>query len=91
MMHIKFSGRFDTNYRELVGKDAQLRDLIADRIHFFKKNPTDTRLQNHALKRRMEGKWAFSITSDIRIIYTLIDKHTARFLAIGPHKQVYTK
>ena len=39
----------------------------------------------------MKGKFAFSITNDIRIIYEWLGKNTVRFLAIGGHKKVYTQ
>jgi mRNA-degrading endonuclease YafQ of YafQ-DinJ toxin-antitoxin module len=39
----------------------------------------------------MKGKWAFSITDDIRIIYEWKDKNVVRFLAIGTHPEVYRK
>jgi mRNA-degrading endonuclease YafQ of YafQ-DinJ toxin-antitoxin module len=47
------------------------------------------RLSNHALTKSMKGKWAFSITDDIRIIYEKIGPQTIRFLAIGKHTEVY--
>ncbi len=39
----------------------------------------------------MKGKFAFSITGDMRIIYEWLGKNTVRFLAIGGHKKVYTQ
>ncbi|KKU92239.1 MAG: hypothetical protein UY21_C0003G0015 [Microgenomates group bacterium GW2011_GWA1_48_10] len=39
----------------------------------------------------MKGKWAFSVTSDIRTIYIWVGKNTVSFLAIGSHKKVYGK
>ncbi len=37
----------------------------------------------------MKGKWAFSITDDIRIVYEWKTKNVVRFLAIGGHEKVY--
>ena len=65
--------------------------LYKEKVILFKKNPDDTRLDNHPLKRAMKGKWAFSITDDIRIIYEKIGPQTVRFLAIGKHTEVYGK
>jgi len=39
----------------------------------------------------MKGKWAFSVTDDIRIVYEWLGKTTVRFLAIGRHSKVYKK
>lgn len=91
MIKIKPSGRFNLMYRDLVKNDPELLDLVADAIRVFEKNPDDTRLRNHALKKSMKGRWAFSITSDIRIVYRWVGKNVVRFLAIGPHRKVYKK
>lgn len=58
-------------------------------VERFIKNPSDTRLDDHALKKKMKGKRAFSITNDIRIIYRWIGKNKAQFLNIGRHIEVY--
>jgi len=89
MIKVKFKGSFNGMYRNLTRNDPDLADKIADIIHLFEKNPLDTRLKNHALRKRMKGKWAFSVTSDIRIVYEWKGKTIVRFLAIGPHKAVY--
>lgn len=64
---------------------------VDGRTRLFEKNHTDTRLQNHPLHKRLEGKWAFSVNEDIRIVYEWIGKTTVRFLAIGRHETVYKK
>lgn len=74
---------------EKLSEDQELAELIAYRINLFRYNPDDTRLDNHLLTKRMEGKWAFSITGDIRIVYEWIGKRDVRFLAIGTHTEVY--
>ncbi len=91
MVKVEFKGKFSTMYRNLTKDDAELRDLIADTIRLFEKNPDDTRLDNHALTRKMSGKWAFRINDDIRIVYEWVGNNTVRFLAIGSHKEVYPK
>lgn len=75
----------------LVADHHVMRATIMERIALFRKNPDDTRLANHALHGRMDEKWAFSITDDIRIVYTWIGNTTVRFLAIGTHEEVYGK
>jgi len=37
----------------------------------------------------MKGKWAFSITDDIRVIYKWTGKNEVCLLDIGGHLQVY--
>ena len=58
-------------------------------IKLFQQNPKDTRLDNHRLRKRLNGKWAFSVTDDIRIVYKLVGKNSVRFLTIGTHREVY--
>ena len=89
MIKIKITGLFDKQLKTLYSNHKNLHSVIQKRIKLFQTNPHDTRLKNHALTRRLKGKWAFSITPDIRIIYVWVGEHTVRFLAIGTHEQVY--
>lgn len=91
MVKIDFRGSYLANLTELLLGSPELKEKIDIIVGLFRKNPKDTRLDSHELKRRMEGKWAFSITDDIRIIYRWVGKNTAEFLAIGGHKKVYGK
>lgn len=91
MLKIEFGGRFDRMYRDLVRGNFPLRKEAAKRIFWFRRNPNDSRLHNHALTKKMRGKFAFSITDDIRIVYQWLGKSTVRFLAVGTHNKVYKK
>ncbi len=71
--------------------DDELYGLILQREKLFMNKPNDSRLDNHALRKRMKGKFAFSITGDMRIIYEWLGKNTVRLLAIGGHKKVYSR
>lgn len=88
MLKVKRSGEFTRNLDNL---DQDISDLAEDKIVLFSKNPDDTRLKNHKLKSKMKGKWALSITGDIRIIYIWESKTVVRFLAIGGHRKVYRR
>lgn len=89
MIKAELSGEFAQKYEDLIGSEPNLKKTIFQHIKWFKQNPNDTRLDNHHLTGRMEGKWAFSISDDIRIVYEWLGKNTVRFLAIGDHKKVY--
>lgn len=91
MLKIRVTGRFDTSLQDLLSIEPELEDVIKQRIKLFRKNPQDTRLENHLLTGRLKDKWAFSITDDIRIVYDWLGKTTVRILAIGPHFKVYKK
>lgn len=89
MIKIVRSGKYTQMLQEI--DNNELLDKIQHLINLFILNTEDTRLRSHALRKRMKGKFAFSITNDIRIIYEWLGKNTVRFLAIGGHKKVYTQ
>ena len=91
MIKVRLSGKFEISYQELILAESELKEIVWSRVNLFGKNPLDTRLRNHRLRGRLKGKWAFSITDDIRIVYEWKTKNTVRFLAIGKHEKVYRK
>ncbi len=91
MLKIKRRGEFSALQDELCLENSDLEQIIDQRVKWFRRNPQDTRLANHSLTGKMEGKWAFSITDDIRIVYKWLGKTTVRFLVIGGHKRAYRR
>ncbi len=91
MVKIDFTGRFSSMYSAVLEKKPELEGEVFKRVNWFRRRPDDQRLDNHALRKRMNGKWAFSITDDIRIVYEWKSKNVVRFLAIGRHEKVYNK
>lgn len=91
MIKIEQTGKFNRLLDNVRFGNPELELEVNKKICWFQNNPDDTRLDNHALSKRMEGKWAFSITDDIRIVYEWLSKTTVRFLAIGGHKKVYKR
>lgn len=91
MIKIRRRGDFSEMLNELTSQDESLEQIINQRTKWFQGNPQDTRLDNHPLRSGMTGKWAFSITDDIRIVYEWLGKTTVRFLAIGGHQKVYKR
>lgn len=76
-------------YQNFIRDHSDLVERVAEQIILFRKNPFDTRLRVHALRKKLQGKHAFSVTKDIRIVFEWLGKTTVRFLAIGGHKDVY--
>lgn len=81
--------KYYKSLKVLLKECPELEEEIDRRIRWFSKNPNDTRLDNHELKKKMQGQNAFSITGDVRIVYKWIGKKEVRFLIIGPHPVVY--
>lgn len=89
MVNIHRTSDYEWMLEELYGVDEEILESVRARVKLFRKNPEDTRLDNHPLHKRMKGKWAFSVDEDIRIIYEWVGKTTVRFLSIGHHFDVY--
>ncbi len=86
-MIIKFHKIFDKRYQRLHRK---IQDQVDGALSKFSKNPFDAALHNHALKGHMEGKRAFSVTGDVRIIFEEENGYyTVIMLDVGTHNQVY--
>ena len=90
MIKIVRSRKYEVGLKNLLTKYEDI-DSVSLAIRLFSKNPDDTRLRTHPLRRRLKGRFAFNVDDDIRIIFEWLGKHRVRFLAIGKHKDVYPK
>ena len=78
---------FDKRYAKLP---RSIQDKIDLSINKFRKNSFDKTLKNHALKGKLKGKRAFSVTGDIRIIFEEYDNYVlVIMLDIGKHSNIY--
>jgi len=68
MIKVIYSGEYHRYLKEFLPTEEMV-ELVEGRTLLIRKNFDDTHLKNHPLTRRMEGRWSFSITDDIRIIY----------------------
>ncbi len=91
MVKVKYHGEYQNDLESLLDENPDLSQEINQRTKWFQRNPEDTRLENHPLRKSLEGKWAFSVTEDIRIVYQWLGKTSVRFLSIGRHVRVYAK
>jgi len=80
--------KFTRSYRKRIARDKQLCLRTRQRIDLFKSNPFHPILCCHLLQGEKFGFHSFSITGDVRIIYTIED-NVATFIDIGTHNQVY--
>lgn len=86
-MKILFQKNFDKAYKKLPIK---LKEKTDDAIEKFRLNPLDSTLKNHKLSGKLKGKKAFSITSDMRVVFEEYDDYVlVIMLDIGTHNQVY--
>lgn len=89
MVKIVFSGEYGVMLADVLNTHPNVGSAIDLSVKYFRNNPEDTRLHTHALRKRLKGKDAFSVTKDMRIVFEWVGKTTVRFLAVGRHKDVY--
>ena len=86
MLQFLYHREFRKDYKKLSSK---VQKAFAERIVLFAQDPFQPLLRDHALHGDLEGKRAFSINGDIRVVYRVLDKKTVMLLRVGTHNQVY--
>ncbi len=78
---------FLKSYKILPKKWQEKTD---DVLQIFLKNPYDSRLRNHALRGKLLGLHAISVSGDLRIVYERRNNYEIIILiVVGTHNQVY--
>lgn len=88
-MIVRFTNDFFLQYKKA---DVRIRNRVDEQLRIFKKNPNDSSLKNHILKKEWVGHRSINITADFRAIYKdtqLKDETIIYFVAIGTHRQLY--
>jgi len=86
-MILKFHKNFEKSYNKL---NSKLQIKVDNAICVFMRNPHDPVLKNHGLKGRLQGKRAFWVTGDVRIVFEEFDNYiSVVMLDVGTHNQVY--
>ncbi len=86
MIQVIFHKSFYKDYARL---HPATKVRFKEKYEIFMNNRFDPRLQNHPLKGKMKGLWAFSIEKKIRVVYEPASFDTLHFYHIGSHDQVY--
>jgi mRNA-degrading endonuclease YafQ of YafQ-DinJ toxin-antitoxin module len=76
------------HYQQRIAKDEQLTEAFWESVETFVVDPT--LVKDHALQNVMQGKRAFSITEEYRVVYLEKDDEYV-FLDVGTHDQVYRR
>ncbi len=87
-MQIEYHKTFIRNFKKRFGDNLKIKKKYKDRLKMFINNPTHPALKDHSLVGDKLRIRAFSITGDIRVVYTEINERIV-FLDIGTHNQVY--
>ena len=81
-------------FKKLKKVDVRVRKSVKERMFLFSKNPHDSQLDNHLLKKEYEGYRSIDITEDWRALYKLKqekDDSIVYFVTLGTHKELYGK
>jgi addiction module RelE/StbE family toxin len=72
-----------------IGKaNPRLKVLYTETLNRLSENPFNPLLHTHALTGDMKGKYACSLTYELRVIFKLYDD-IVHLLDIGSHDEVY--
>lgn len=88
-MKIRFSPDFIKLLKKIKKTDKKLIDQVHKQLKLFQTHPNHPSLRTHKLTGKMKNRWSISLSRSYRLIYILLDKYEAYFIAIGTHDQVY--
>ena len=88
MKPIKRDKTFEKHFKQRIAPNEKLVKLFKQRLKLFLDGELGYPLYDHALTGKLEGKRAFSVAGDIRVIYIELEDFFI-FIDIGSHNQVY--
>ena len=88
-MKILTSSQFVKNYKKRIKPNPRLKNRFQERIKLFEQDKTNPILRDHQLKGNKMSFRSFSITGDIRVIYSQQNENAILLIDIGTHAQVY--
>lgn len=88
MKPIKRDRTFEKHFKQRISPHEKLKNQFKVPLALFMAGKLGPPLRDHALTGKLDGKRAFSIAGDIRVIYVKLEDAVV-FLDIGSHNQVY--
>jgi len=85
---IKFAESFPKKAKKLLKKNPKIEDVFREVLHELSEDVFILSLHTHALSGDLKGKYACTLTHDLRIIFKLSDD-AVHLLDIGSHDEVY--
>ena len=81
---------FKRTARRFLKRHPDLRGVFSDVLHRLERDPYDPELRLHALRGKLSGHQAVSLTYSYRIVLTLeISEREIVLLDVGSHDEVY--
>jgi len=88
MKPVIFHRNFEKHYKQRIKSQPKLVQQYAQRYKLFLSGERGKPLDDHSLKGTLQGRRAFSINGDVRVIYIELEDQII-LLDIGTHNQVY--
>jgi addiction module RelE/StbE family toxin len=88
MKPVIFHRNFEKHYKQRIGPQPKLVRQFSERYQLFLAGERGKPLDDHALSGNLQGRRAFAVTGDIRVVYIELEDQII-FLDIGTHNQVY--
>lgn len=88
MPKLVFEKHFIRCANKLIKGSPDLDPKLEKVLQLLKENPFAPSLKTHALSGDLKGKYACSLTHDLRVIFKL-SGDTVHLLDIGTHDEVY--
>ncbi len=85
-MYLASTNKFNKSFIKLSKKD---REKFDKRIDLFIEDEYSPILNNHKLHGEYVGYRSINITSDIRVIYRIMNEDARLLYAIGTHSELY--
>jgi len=87
MVGIILHKNFVKKYKRLSQAE---RKRFSERRDIFMINPFETVLNNHPLKGKYKGYRSIDITTDLRVIFEMVEENVAYFITIDSHSNLYS-
>jgi addiction module RelE/StbE family toxin len=85
---IEFTASFLKLSGKILKKNPSLEKSFKELLNSLTADPFTSSLKTHPLKGRLKGKYACSLTYNLRIIFSLTDEYVT-LIDIGSHDDVY--
>lgn len=92
MFELEFTKVYAREYKKLIKKNPQLRQVIQEILVKLATDPEDPSLKSHLIKHSELGRvWSSWVLPDLRILWEYQDeKPVILVLKVGNHDQVYS-
>jgi mRNA interferase YafQ len=89
MIRVTESPRFKRAYKHLIQGRPALEKSFREKLRQFIQDPYDPQLATHKLKGKLNDSWAFSLTWQLRVVFSFGEPNTVILEDIGSHDKVY--